>query len=137
MQLTVQLPPIQFVVGHAEGGSGVDPVAGPAGGAEFGVDGGGVVAALGGDDDFAAGEGCEVEGVLEGGFVLGLGRGRAAGVARAEEQRFDEVEIAFGGHAVHQNGPNHAAPANQSYKSPGDHPFYSTECGVLIRYSEC
>jgi hypothetical protein len=74
MQLTVQLPPIQLLaalgqgvlddgqvdrvqdddgVVHAQGGCGVDPVAVPAGSAQLGEHFGGVVAALGGDDDVA------------------------------------------------------------------------------------
>jgi hypothetical protein len=85
MQLTVQLPPIQLrpplasvldhrqvhrvedddrVVLHAQGAGGVDPVAVPARGAQLGEDLGGVVAALAGDDDVAALERVDVEGVL-------------------------------------------------------------------------
>jgi hypothetical protein len=107
MQDTVQLPPIQFaalgqrvldhrqvdrvqhddrVVLHAQGRGGVDPVAVPAGGAQLGEDLGGVVAALAGDDDVAALERVDVERVLQLGFVLGLGRGLAAGVGGREEQ---------------------------------------------------
>ena len=40
----------------------------------------------------------------------------AARVGGAEEHRLEEREVAFGLHAVHQHGANHAAPANQSYE---------------------
>ncbi len=96
MQLTVQLPPIQLlaalgqrvlddrqvdrvedddrVVLHAQRRGGVDPVAVPAGGAQLGEHLGGVVAALGGDDDVAALQRLDVEGVLQRGLVLRLRR---------------------------------------------------------------
>jgi len=108
------------VVLHAQGLGGIDPVALPARGAQLRVDGLGEVAALAGDDDVAALQRGDVVRVVQRGFVLrqsGDGcRQRAAGVAGGEEHRLDEREVAFGAHAVHQHGTDHAAPANQSYE---------------------
>jgi hypothetical protein len=104
------------VLVHAQRGRGVDPVAVPACGAQLGVDLAGVVATLGGDDDVAALEGGDVVRVLQRGFVLRHGGGFAARVGGGEEQRFDQVEVAFRDHAVHQHGTDHATPAYESYE---------------------
>src|SRR5450830_1902407 len=104
------------VVLHAQGGGGIDPVAVPAGGAQLGEHFGGVVAALCGDDDVAALEGCDVVGVLQNGFVLGLRGGLATGIRRREENGFDQAEVAFSRHAVDQHRADHAAPTHQTYK---------------------
>ena len=77
---------------------------------------GGVVAALAGDDDLAALERVDIERVLQRGFVLGLRRGLATGVAGGEEQGFDQAEVAFCLHAIHQHRADHAAPAHQAYQ---------------------
>ena len=102
------------VVLHAQRGGGVDPVAVPAGRAQLGEDLARVVAALGGDDDVALLQRLDVEGVLQRGFVLRLGRGLAAGVGGGEEHRLDQGEVALGLHAVHQDRADHAAPADQA-----------------------
>jgi hypothetical protein len=52
--------------------------------------------------------------VLQGGLVLRHGRGLAAGVGGGEEQRLDQLEVAFGLHAVHQDRADHAAPADET-----------------------
>jgi hypothetical protein len=100
---------------HAQGRRGVDPVAVPARCAQLGEDFRGVVAALGGDDDLAALELLDVEGVLQRGFVLGHRRGFATCVRCGEEQGLDQVKVFFLNHAVHQDRADHAAPANQTY----------------------
>ena len=109
------------VVLHAQRLGGIDPGAFPAGGAQLRIDGLGVVTALAGDDDVAALERSDVVRVLQRAFVLaqvcdGCGQS-TAGLAGAEEHRFDEREVAFGAHAVHQHRADHATPANQSYES--------------------
>src|SRR6185369_17850681 len=58
--------------------------------------------------------GIDVVGVEELGLVLRMRRRLAALVAGAEEDRLDEVEVAFGCHPIEQHGPHHAAPADQS-----------------------
>ena len=87
----------------------------PARSAQFGEHLSGVVAALGCDDDLAALERVNVEGVLQRGFVLGQSRCFAAGIRGLEKQGLDQLEVAFGLHAVHQHRTDHAAPANQPY----------------------
>jgi hypothetical protein len=47
---------------------------------------------------------------------LAMRRGFAAGVAGREEDGLDQVEVALGLHAVHQDRADHAAPANQTYQ---------------------
>ena len=86
---------------HAQRGGRINPVAAPTCCAQLGENFGGVVAALGADDDVAALECGNIEGVLQRGLVLGLRRGFAAGIRGGEEQRFDQVEIALLHHAVH------------------------------------
>jgi hypothetical protein len=102
------------VVLHAQRLGGVDPVAVPAGGAQARVDVLGVLAALRGDDDLAAPERLDVVGVEQRGLVPRVRRRPAALVAGAEEERLDQVEVAFGGHALQQHGSHHAAPTDQS-----------------------
>jgi len=101
---------------HAQGRSRIDPVAFPARSAQLGEDFRGVVTALGGDDDLAALELFDVEGVLQRGFVLGHRRGFAARVRCGEKQGLDQVKVFFLNHAVHQNRADHAAPADQTYQ---------------------
>jgi hypothetical protein len=104
------------VLFHAQCGCGVDPVAVPASGTQFGEHFGGVVAALGADDDVAALQRVNVEGILQRGFVLGLGRGFATGVGGGEEHGFNQREVALGFHAVHQDRSHHAAPTDQTHQ---------------------
>ena len=99
---------------HAQGAGSVNPVALPAGGAQFGEHLSGVVAALGCDDDLAALERFYVEGVLQRGFVFGHRRGFATRVRGGEEHWLDQVKVFFLNHAVHENRADHAAPANES-----------------------
>jgi hypothetical protein len=63
--------------------------------------------------------------VLQPGFVLRHGRGGAAGVGGGEEQGFDEVEVFFFDHAVHQHGADHAAPAHESHEFRHDVALFS------------
>ncbi len=104
------------VLFHAQGGRGIDPVAVPAGGAQLGIHGVGVVTALAGDDDLAALEGVDAVRVLQRGFVPGHCGRLAASIRGGEEQRFDQVEVLFFNHAIHQHRADHAAPANQTYQ---------------------
>ena len=65
----------------------------PTGSAQLGVHLVGVVAALVGDDDFAALQLREVERVLQRGFVLGLRGGLAARIGCGEEQGLDRKSV--------------------------------------------
>jgi hypothetical protein len=47
---------------------------------------------------------------------LAMRRGLATGVGGGEEQRFDQVEVIFFDHAIHQYRADHAAPADQTYQ---------------------
>ncbi|OIQ65056.1 hypothetical protein GALL_533890 [mine drainage metagenome] len=58
------------IVFHAQCGGCIDPVPGPARGAQLGKDFGGVVAPLGADDDVAALECVNIERVLQHRFVF-------------------------------------------------------------------
>ena len=100
------------VVGHAQARGCVNPVAVPARCAQLGVHLFGVVAALAGDDDFAALQRVNVVGVLERGFVFSLRRGFATCVRRGEEHGFDQIEILLLNHAVDQHRADHAAPTD-------------------------
>ncbi len=88
----------------------------PTGGANFGEHFVGVVAALAGDDDVAFDQLGNVVGIFELGVRCGHGRGWATGVGGGEEHRFNQVKVTLGLHALHQNGADHAAPANQAYQ---------------------
>ena len=138
MQETVQLPPTKSlhaagqagvdhvavdgvqhndgVVIHAQRGGGVDPEAVPAAAAQLGVHALGVVAALGGDNNGKLGQRVNIKGVLELAGVAGACNrgGLAAGVGGGEEDGVDIAEVAFVLHALHQDGTDHAAPANQA-----------------------
>jgi hypothetical protein len=103
------------VVVHAQGGGGVDPVAVPAGGAQPGIDFLGVVAALAGQHHVQRLEGVDVVGVLQGAGVFTEVGGRLTGLGGGEEDRIDTGEIAFFHHAAHQDGADHATPADQTY----------------------
>ena len=108
------------VVVHAQRFRRVDPSALPAGCAQLGVDGLGVLAALCGDDDVAALERRDVARIKQPRFVLRLRGRRATGVAGGKEHRLDERKVALGLHALHQHRADHAAPANQSYECHSD-----------------
>ena len=99
---------------HAQRGRRIDPVPLPARSAQLGEDFGGVVAALGADDDVAPLERIDIEGVLQCGFVLGQVRGLTAGIRCGEKQWLDQTEVALGMHSVHQHRANHSAPADQT-----------------------
>jgi hypothetical protein len=88
----------------------------PARSAQLGEDLGGVVAALGRDDDVALFQCVNVVRVLQGGFVLRLRRGLAAGVGGGKEHGLDEAEVTFCLHAVHQDRAHHAAPTDEAYE---------------------
>ena len=88
----------------------------PARRADLGEDFLGVVATLAGDDDVALGQLGDVVGVLQFSVCLGHGWGLAASVGGGEEHGLDQVKVALGLHAVHQNGADHAAPAHQTYQ---------------------
>jgi len=53
-------------------------------------------------------------------FLAYAGR-LAACVGGGEEQRFDQIEVALGLHAVHQDRADHAAPADQTYQLASFH----------------
>ena len=100
--------------GHAQGRGRVDPVALPTRSAQFGKHLGGVVTALGRDDDVATLERGNIKRVLQPGFVFGL-RGRlATRVGGGKKYRLNHVKIAFGDHPVDQHRADHAAPAHQA-----------------------
>ena len=100
---------------HPQCGCGVNPVTSPPCGAQFGEYLGGVVAALGCDDDVALFQCGNIHGVFERGLVFCLRRGFATGVGGREKHGLDQAKIAFGLHAVHENGPDHATPADKPY----------------------
>jgi hypothetical protein len=102
------------VIVHAQRGGRVNPVALPAGRTQLGEHLAGVVAALRGDDDLAFFKRLYVQGVFERGFVFGLCGGCTAGVGGGKKHRLNQVEVAFGLHAVHQHRADHAAPAHQT-----------------------
>jgi|GEM_PF-4393794 len=86
----------RFVL-HAQGGSGVDPEALPAAGAQFRMHLLGVVAALAGDHGLQALERGRVEGVRQR-FAVGAG---LADLGGGEIHGVDVLEVAFRAHAVH------------------------------------
>ena len=47
-------------------------------------------------------------------FVPGRCGRPSPGVRRAEEQRLDQGKVVLAAHAVHQDGPDHAAPADEA-----------------------
>lgn len=61
-------------------------------------------------------QGGNVVGVFELGVDGGHRRGFAASVGGGEENGFDQREIAFGLHPIHQDRTDHAAPAHQAYQ---------------------
>jgi hypothetical protein len=102
------------VVFHAKRGGRVDPVAIPAGSAQFGENFRGVVAALRCDDDVALLQRFDVKRVFERFFVFSLCWGSAACVGGGEKDGFDHIEVFFGDHAVDQDRADHAAPAHEA-----------------------
>ena len=75
----------------------------------------GVVAALASDDDVASFQRLDIVAVEQTGFVFGHGWCCTAGIGGRVENRFDQIEIIFCQHAVHEDRADHAAPTNQSY----------------------
>src|SRR5262249_53082040 len=93
----------------------VDPVAVPAGRAQLRIHVVRVVAALAGDDRIALLEVVDAVGVFEFGLVSGERRRVAARIAGAEKHRFDQIEVAFLLHTLHQDAADHAAPTYETY----------------------
>src|SRR5690606_12070596 len=103
------------IVGHAQGAGRVDPDAVPACRAQLGIDSGGVVAALGGDDDGQLLESLDVIGVLQRARAFGPGGRLAAGVAGGKKDGLEKSKIVLVAHALHEDGTHHATPADQTY----------------------
>ena len=102
------------VILHAQRGSGIDPVAVPAGCTQLREDLGRIVATLAGDDDVALLQLINIVGVLQRGFVLRHRRRLAACVRCREEHRLDMIEITLFLHALHQDRTHHATPTHQT-----------------------
>jgi hypothetical protein len=134
----VQFPPIKFrppfyqrilddvqihrienddrVVLHAQRRSRIDPVALPAGGTQLREHLVGVIAALARNDEIALFQVVNTQSHrFEFRLVFRERRRIAARIAGAEKHRFDQVEIAFLLHALHQDAADHAAPTNETY----------------------
>ena len=103
------------IVFHAQGGGCVNPVAVPTCRAQLREHLGGVVAALGREDDVALFQRVDVKSVFERGFVFGLSRGLAASIGRREKHRLNQAKVTLCLHAVDQHRTDHAAPADQPY----------------------
>src|SRR5690606_31510472 len=103
------------VVFHAQRAGRVDPDARPARRAQLGEYLGGVVAALRRDDDGQFLQSIDVVGVLQRAGAIGPGGRSATGVAGGKENGVDQGEVVFVTHALHENGTDHAAPADQAY----------------------
>src|SRR5690606_25979354 len=103
------------VIGHAQAGGRVDPVAVPAGFAQLGEDFVGVVAALAGQDHVEALELVDAVGILQRSDVLANRRALAADIGSGEEHRLDQVEVTLFQHALHEHGTDHTAPTDQTY----------------------
>ena len=77
----------------------------------------GVITTLASQNDVTTGQCLDVIGILQSTFTLGdfftIEQGNfAAYLARAKENRLDQIKIFLGEHALHQNTANHSAPAN-------------------------
>ena len=117
------------IVIHAQGGGGIDPVAVPAGFAQLGIHGFGVVAALAGNDDVHFGQFGGIVGIKQGFGGLAEIGGVAAYVGGGEEIGFGDVgEIVFFAHTLHQNRADHAAPADKSY--------FLHNCSLMVKKCE-
>src|SRR5690606_36943245 len=103
------------VIGHAQAGGRVDPVAVPAGFAQLGEDFVGVVATLAGQDHIEALQLVDAVGILQRSDVLANRRALAADVGGGEEHRLDQVEVTLFQHALHEHGTDHTAPTDQTY----------------------
>ncbi|MCY1426578.1 hypothetical protein D9M71_424010 [compost metagenome] len=112
------------VILHAQAGSGVDPVALPAGFAQLGEDFVGVVAALAGQDHVQGLQLVDAVGVFQRGRFLANRRAFAADVGSGEEHRLDQVEVPLFQHTLHEYGAHHPTPTDQTYTL---HRYYTFE----------
>ena len=102
------------VVGHAQRRGCVDPVALPAGLAQFRIHFRGVVAALTGNDHVHGLQLIDILRVLERLDILADIRPLAAHVRRREEHRLDQIEILLFLHPAHQDRTHHTAPTDKT-----------------------
>src|SRR3989338_3526813 len=100
---------------HAQRRGGIDPIALPAGFAQLGEHFAGVVATLAGQNHAQAFHLVNAVGVLQRRRFLANSRALAADIGGGEEHWFDQVEILFFQHTLHQHGTDHAAPTDQTY----------------------
>src|SRR5690606_18103807 len=122
------------VVFHAQRRCRVDPVAIPAGCAQFRENFGGVVAALAGNDHVELFQLVDVERVLQcrnrfadhGGCSEGWGW--ATDIGGREKHRLNRIEILLRAHALHQHRANHAAPTDKTYRLHCVHLNHQKSC---------
>ncbi len=100
---------------HAQGGSGINPVAFPAGGQQARINILGVVAALSGDDDLLRGQRLDVEGILQGAGIDAEVGGGLTGLGGGEEGGLNTGKVFLFLHPAHQDRTHHAAPTDQTY----------------------
>ncbi|MNO98537.1 hypothetical protein D3C76_902850 [compost metagenome] len=103
------------VVLHAQAGSGVDPVALPAGFTQFREDLTGVVATLAGQNHIEGLELFNAVSILERSNILAHCRTLATHVGSGEEHRLNKIEILLFQHPLHEHGTDHTAPTDQTY----------------------
>jgi len=114
----------------SQGGRGVDPVAVPAVLAQKGIDLAGIAAALARDRHVHGRKGLGVAGVRQDRLATAHVGALAAGVGRGEEVNVETVEIVLCEHPLHEHGPDHAPPPDDSdlhdlhssskYREPGN-----------------
>ena len=102
------------VVLHAQRRGRVDPEAGPARGAQPGMDRVRVVAALAGHDDVALRERGDVVRIREDTGAAPQVRRRRADLRRTEEHRVHVLEVTFDCHALHEDRSHHAPPTDDA-----------------------
>ena len=101
------------IVLHAKRGRCVDPVPFPSRGAQPREHLVSVVAALAGDHDIHRREFFHALRILERRSLLADERAQFAHPGGREKHRFDQREIAFGVHALHQHRSDHPAPTDK------------------------